>query len=123
MREYSSFTSQGSALYDYLHEAGFKNFESYELKHDNSGWFLNGKGNPESLQVAQPVRLLSFLFRYNLKFKKIVRTFGCFSNFQAPQWSLDYLNCILNSGLLLEDHRHFIECYYPLETQKNDSTL
>ncbi|XP_034251456.1 vezatin-like [Thrips palmi] len=86
---------KGSALYDYLHETGFKNFESYELNHNKSRWFLTGPGNYECLQVTRP----------------------------APQWSLDHLDSILNCGLLLEDHRHFIECYYPLETKKNSSIV
>lgn len=40
----------------------------------------------------------------------------------APQWAIDQLNCILRSGLTLEDHRHFIESYYPLQIQKIPET-
>lgn len=84
---------KGSALYDYLHETGFKNFESYEFKHEKSN---------------------QFFFEYDKSMHAV---------HPAPQWSLDHLDCILNCGLLLEDHSHFIESYYPLEIQKNSSTM
>ncbi|KAK3932620.1 Vezatin [Frankliniella fusca] len=90
MAEDEEIVRKGSVLYNYLQDNGFSNFESYEL---------------ESQRTMFPIQINKTFSTSNVPRK-------------APQWTTSNLNCILKSGLILEDHRHFIEQYYPLETDE-----
>lgn len=91
MSEDEEVLRKGSVLYNYLQDNGFSNFESYEYKNQSTMKF--------------PLRVDKSFNSSSIPTK-------------APHWTTSNLNCFLKSGLILEDHRHFLEHYYPLETEE-----
>ena len=68
---------------------GFENFESYEPITKDAKDFQAFKKPTENAVNSEP----------------------------SPKWAMDHLTRLLRCGLILDDHRHFIECYLPFDIQ------